>query len=67
LDIFEQTPQLDFVIFAMTGNEDNRILSFISQSTVSLHRKKQVEVSKIPKFLFEDSCCIGGKIDIPKE
>ena len=47
LDVSEQTPQLDFVIFAMTGNEDNRILSFISQNTISLHRERQITVSSI--------------------
>ncbi len=62
LDVFEQTPQLDFVVFAMTGNEDNRILSFISQNTISLHREKQITVSNIPKFLFENSFCVGGNI-----
>lgn len=67
LDVFEQTPQLDFVIFAMTGNEDNRILSFISQNTISLHRERQITVSSISKFLFENSICAGGKIYIPNK
>lgn len=67
LDVFEQTPQLDFVVFAMTGNEDNRILSFISKNTISLHRKRQITVSSISKFLFENSICAGGKIYIPNK
>lgn len=67
LDVFEQTPQLDFVVFAMTGNEDNRILSFISQNTISLHRERQITVSSISKFLFENSICAGGKIYIPNK
>lgn len=67
LDVFEQMPQLDFVIFAMTGNEDNRILSSISQNTISLHREKQITVSSISKFLFENSICVGGKIYIPNK
>lgn len=67
LDVFEQTPQLDFVVFAMTGNEDNRILSFISKNTISLHRERQITVSSISKFLFENSICAGGKIYIPNK
>lgn len=61
LDAFEQTSQLDFVIFAMTGNIENRILSFISRNTIPLHRDKQIEVSKISSFLFKKRTCAEAK------
>lgn len=66
LDAFEQTPQLDFVVFAMTGNEENRILSFMSRETIHLHRKQQIEVSKIQRFFFENSICTSARILLPK-
>ena len=65
LDRFERTNELDFVIFAMTGDEANRILSFISRNTIPLHRKSQIVVSKIPRFLYENSYCASGNIFIP--
>lgn len=67
LDVFEQTCQLDFVIFAMTGNNENRLLSFITQNTIAQHREREIEVAKIPKFLFEDSICASSKIFIPSD
>lgn len=67
LDLFEQTPQLDFVIFAMTGNADNKILSFISRNTISSHRENQIVVSNIPKFLYENSVCFAANMYFPFE
>ena len=64
LDLFEQTPQLDFVIFAMTGG-DSSILSFISRNTIPDHRENQIEASNIPHFLFENSYCAGGQFILP--
>ena len=60
LDLFETTPNLDFVIFAMTGNQDNKILSFISRNSIEEHRKQQIEISNIDHFLFENSFCASG-------
>ncbi len=65
LDLFEKTTNLDFVVFAMTGNSDNQILSFISHRTINEHRKNQVEASKIQKFFFENSICMSGLYLIP--
>ena len=67
LDLFEVTPKLDFVVFAMTGNNGNPILSFISRNTIDNHRKIQIEVSKIQRFCFENSMCASGKIEIPNK
>lgn len=64
LDLFEKTPLLDFVVFAMTGNNENRILSFLSRNQIKERRKQQIEVSTIDKFLFEESYCASGVIDI---
>ena len=64
LDLFEKSPNLDFVIFAMTGNDYNKLLSFISRSTIEEHRKKQIEVSNIKKILFENSFCASGIVEL---
>lgn len=64
LDLFESTPNLDFVIFAMTGNINNKPLSFISRNTINDYRKEQFEISKIERFLFQKSFCAGGMIEI---
>lgn len=66
LDLFEQTTNLDFVIFAMTGNEENKVLSFISRKTIEEHRKNQIEVSKIQEFSFKNSICASGIFYVPK-
>jgi hypothetical protein len=63
LGMFEKAQDLDFVIFAMTGNDNNKVLSFISRSTIEEHRKNQIEVSNIDKFLFENSFCASGFIE----
>ena len=63
LDLFEKTPSLDFVIFAMTGNNENKILSFLSHNQIKERRKNQIIVSNIDKFLFEESYCASGIID----
>ena len=64
LDLFEKSQDLDFVIFAMTGSDDNKLLSFVSRSTIEEHRKKQIEVSNIVEFLFENSFCASGFIEL---
>lgn len=64
LDLFEKATQLDFVIFAMTENEENKKTSFISRKAISLHRQTQIEVSKISEFLFEDSIYFSSQIFI---
>ena len=64
LDLFEKTTNLDFVIFAMTGNVSNKILSFISRNTIPIFRKYQIVVANIQKFLFEDMICASSKIFI---
>ena len=64
LDLFEKSPNLDFVIFAMTGNDSNKLLSFISRSTIKEHRKNQIEVSSIEEFLFENSFCASGIVEL---
>lgn len=64
LDLFEKTPSLDFVVFAMTENNENKILSFLSRNQIKERRKRQIEVSTIDKFLFEESCCVSGVIPI---
>ena len=67
LDCFEKTTNLDFVIFAMTGNENNKILSFISKQTINEHRKNQIEVSRIKNFCFQNSFCASTILYIPKK
>ena len=67
LDLFEKTTNLDFVIFAMTGNENNKILSFISKQTIKEHRKNQIEVSSIKNFCFQNSFCASTILCIPKK
>ncbi|MBQ7789325.1 MAG: hypothetical protein IJ398_06725 [Clostridia bacterium] len=62
LDLFESISNLDFVIFAMTGNQDNKLLSFISRKNIEEHRKNQIELSNIDHFLFESSFCASGVI-----
>lgn len=62
LDLFESISNLDFVIFAMTGNQDNKLLSFISRKNIEEHRKNQIELSNIEHFLFESSFCASGVI-----
>lgn len=62
LDLFETISNLDFVIFAMTGNQNNKLLSFISRRNIEEHRKKQIEISNIDHFLFENSFCASGII-----
>ncbi len=64
LDLFEKTKDLDFVIFAMTGSSENKLLSFISRNTIEQHRKNQIEASKIQRFCFENSFCVGTDIYI---
>lgn len=64
LDLFEKSQDLDFVIFAMTGNDNNKLLSFISKSTIEEHRKNQIEVENIDKFLFENSFCASGFVEL---
>ena len=51
LDLFEQTKNLDFVIFSMTNNQDAKIFSFLSRECINKQRKRQIEVSKIERFL----------------
>ena len=63
LDLFENTANLDFVVFAMTGNENHKILSFISRQCINLQRTNQIEVSKIGNFLFENSFCVSAIIN----
>ena len=57
LGLFEKAQDLDFVIFAMTGDDNNKVLSFISRSTIEEHQKIQIEVSNIDKFFFKNSFC----------
>ena len=64
LDLFESTRNLDFVIFAMTGNINNKTLCFISQNTIKDYREKQIEISKIEEFLFQNSFAASGMIEI---
>ena len=64
LGLFEKAQDLDFVIFAMTGNDNNKVLSFISRSTIEEHRKNQIEVSNIDKFLFEKSFSASGFVEL---
>lgn len=66
LDLFEKTPQLDFVIFAITkSNYQNNGIFFISRNTIEEYRKKQIEVSKIKRFLFEDEIYMGVTVLLP--
>lgn len=64
LDLFQKSQDLDFVIFAMTGNDNNKLLSFISKSTIEEHRKNQIEVANIDKFLFENSFRSSGFVEL---
>ena len=48
----------------MTGNDNNKLLSFISRITIEEHRKKQIEVSNIKEFLFENSFCASGIVEL---
>ncbi len=64
LGLFEKAQDLDFVIFAMTGNDNNKVLSFISRSTIEEHRKNQIEVSNIDEFLFKNSFCASGFVEL---
>ena len=66
LDLFDRTPQLDFVIFSFTKSSyQNNDIFFISHNTIKDYRKKEIEVSKIPHFLFEDSLCMTVPILLP--
>lgn len=64
LDLFEKSQDLDFVIFAMTRNDNNKLLSFISKSTIEEHRKKQIEVSNIDEIQFKNSFCASGFVEL---
>ena len=61
LDLFEVSTNLDFVIFAMTGN-DNKYYSFISKNSIAEHKNKQIEISKIDNFMYQTVFCAGENI-----
>ena len=48
LDLFEKTPNLDFVLFTTTTYENNGYQKFLSKKTISEARKDEKMVSKIP-------------------
>lgn len=48
LDLFEETPSLDFVLFTTTTYENNGYQKFLSKKTISEARKEEKLVSKIP-------------------
>ncbi len=64
LDLFEESLDLDFVIFAMSGDDSKRLLSFISRNTIEEHRKSQVEVSNIKEFLYGESFCASEIVEL---
>ena len=64
LDLFENTQGLDFVFFTSAKNDGTRFASFVFKDSISEHRLHQIEVSKISKFLYNDSFCLGGNITI---
>lgn len=64
LDVFAKSTDLDFVFFAMTGNMDNLLSSFISRNTISVFQKKQINAKDISEFAFRHSTSFLGEIPI---
>lgn len=64
LDIFEKSTDLDFVFFAMSGNPDNSLSSFISRNTINIFRKNQINAMDISEFAFRHSISFTATIPV---